>query len=134
MIIIKRLLISLISIALLSLVALYASGNGFIMSAVKRTYLAGNVTANINDYRVFETRTIATGKKTPLLNAPNYNQKSLPGDFVAKLKKNNTAAFLVLKDGLLVSEHYYSGYNDRSKTNSFSMAKTITTLLLDIFH
>lgn len=130
--IIKKSLIGLLGLTFLTMLALLITGNGFILTSVNRTYLAGHVTANVNDHGVFEVRTIKTGTHTPLPKHVDFLKKPLPTDFLRELEEGNTAAFLVLKDNEVLSEYYFHGYNDRSKTNSFSMAKTVTTLLLGI--
>lgn len=130
--IIKKTLLGLLGVTILSLVSLYATGHGYIVTSLQRTYLAGNITANINDYDVFSTRVIATGEKTIIPNHADYNRRKLPPAFSDELNQYGTAAFLVVKDGQVIQEHYLNGYNDRSKTNSFSMAKTVTTMLLGI--
>ena len=43
-----------------------------------------------------------------------------------------TAAFVVIKNDSLVHEQYWDGYSDTSHTNSFSMAKSITSILCGI--
>lgn len=130
--IIKRLFLVLISASLVGVLALYVSGNDYVLTAFKRTYLTGNITANINDYQQFDVRTVATNQKQALEQHPNYNRGSLSDDFVSELDEYGSAAFLVMKDGKLLFEKYMNGYTDRSRTNSFSMAKTVVTLLLGI--
>jgi CubicO group peptidase (beta-lactamase class C family) len=44
------------------------------------------------------------------------------------LQQYGTAAFVVAQKGALVHEQYFGAYSAQSRTNSFSMAKTITTL------
>jgi len=132
MTIIKKIIAAFVILVLLSLAGLYATGTDFIITSIKRTYLVGNVTANINDYEQFETNLIEAGQAQPIPNHAQYNNKNLDSRFRKKLENLNAAAFLVVKDNQVVFEEYLSGYNDRSKTNSFSMAKTVTTMLLGI--
>lgn len=122
----------MLALVLASVALLYVTGNDFILTSIKRTYLAGEVTANINDHSEFKTNVITAGEPQALPNHPNYNKKSLSPEFKKELEALGAASFLVVKDGQVVFENYFSGYNDRSKTNSFSMAKTVTTLLLGI--
>lgn len=129
---IKKTLYTLITLSFVAVALLYISGYGYIITSINRTYLAGNLTANINDHSEFNTNVIKTNNPQTLKKHANYNTKSLPIKFVETLKSSKTAAFLVLKDGQVLSEHYFNGYTDRSKTNSFSMSKTVTTLLLGI--
>jgi len=123
---------SVLAFALLGIALLYATGNGFILTSFQRTYLTGNVTANINDHTVYKVRSITTDEKSELPKHTRYNNTQLPDTFRYELEKYGTAAFLVLKDGKVLAEQYMNGYDDRSQTNSFSMAKTVTTLLLGI--
>ncbi|MFT6407946.1 MAG: CubicO group peptidase (beta-lactamase class C family), partial [Arenicella sp.] len=132
MTVIKNITISLLAIILGSVGLLYATGNGFIITSLKRTYMIGEVTANINDFTEFKTNVITSSTAQAIPKHASYNQKELSSEFKQQLEELNAAAFLVLKDGQVVFEEYLSGYNDRSKTNSFSMAKTVTTMLLGI--
>lgn len=132
MTIIKKVLAAFVALVMLFVAGLYATGTDFIITSVKRTYLVGNVTANINDYQQFETNFIEAGQAQPIPNHPKINSKTLDENFRKELESLNAAAFLVVKDDQLIFEEYLSGYNDRSKTNSFSMAKTVTTILLGI--
>ena len=129
---INRLLYATALTILILIITLRITGNGYVVTALKRTYWVGEKTANINDHEQFETRIIKAGKASPLPKHDLYNNKTLPSEFLVELNKYNTAAFLVIKDGQVISENYLNGYNDRSKTNSFSMAKTVTALLLGI--
>lgn len=129
---INRLLYATALTILIIIVGLRLTGNDFMVNAIKRTYMVGEKTANINDHQQFETRTITADVSAPLPKHSAYNSKPLPDEFLDELNKYNTAAFLVIKDGQVITEHYLNGYNDRSMTNSFSMAKTVTALLLGI--
>jgi CubicO group peptidase (beta-lactamase class C family) len=132
MTILKNTLIGLLALIITSMAILYVSGNGFIITTLQRTYLVGEVTANINDSAVFQTNVIKAGTPQALENHPSYNNKLMSREFKAELEGLGAAAFLVVKDGQVVFENYLSGYDNRSKTNSFSMAKTVTTMLLGI--
>lgn len=94
-------------------------------------YLSGHTTAYIDDYTEFENRTISAGNNyQPWPKHSKYNSAT-PTE---KLKKTNgelgTVAFLIIKNDSIWYEDYAEGYDENSKTNSFSMAKTITTALL----
>ncbi len=129
---IQKFIVILLCGLLLVLIGTIASGNSFLITAAERTYVDGNITANINDHRMFDVRQIATDDPQPLPKSANYNQIALDDAFIENLQRYNTAGFVVVKDGEVVSENYFGKYHDRSRTNSFSMAKTVTTLLLGI--
>ena len=130
--ILRNTVIVIVAIMLLSSFGLWVTGNAFILTAISRTYLVGNSTANIDDYKQFKSNTIANNKVQEWLLADNYATDKLPQDFRDELEKNDAVAFLVVKDGKLVTESYFDGYDEWSKTNSFSMAKTVVTLLTGI--
>jgi len=48
------------------------------------------------------------------------------------MKKHKTAAYLIIKDDSICYEKYFSHYSDTSHTNSWSMAKSIVSLLTGI--
>ncbi|MBK8658643.1 MAG: serine hydrolase [Bacteroidetes bacterium] len=48
------------------------------------------------------------------------------------LEKTKTVAFLVLKEDSILCEQYWDNYTDSSRSNSFSMAKSITTMLAQV--
>jgi hypothetical protein len=112
--------------------SLYASGYGYILRATTNTYLAGFTTANINDHRAFATREITAGTVLPWPEHASHNHQTLPQNLVDFLDNNKAAAFLVIKDGQLLIEHYFTPYHQASKTNAFSMSKTVLILLVGI--
>ena len=116
------------ALLLLLAAALQLGGHGYIWRALSSTYLQGHRTANIDDAKNFDQRTIAKGDATPWPKDARYNQKPLDTSTLDYLKQYGTAAFLVAQKGALVHEAYFAPYNAQSLTNSFSMAKTITTL------
>jgi CubicO group peptidase (beta-lactamase class C family) len=121
--------LSAIAVGLLLLAAaLQLSGHGYIWRALTSTYLQGHRTAHIDDAKNFDQRVIAKGLSQPWTKDARYNQKPLDAAMLDYLKQYGSAAFLVVQKGALVHEEYFAPYNAQSLTNSFSMAKTITTL------
>lgn len=114
----------LIIIALL-LIILYVTGNSYIVRGVQLTYLKGEKTANIDDYKDFDNNVILAGNPQIWPQHPSYNQIKLDPKFEKELQDFQTAGFILVKDGQLLNEQYFNGYNDKSLTNSFSMAKSI---------
>jgi CubicO group peptidase (beta-lactamase class C family) len=49
-----------------------------------------------------------------------------------KMESFKTTSFLVIKNDSIVYENYWEQYNDKSVTNSFSMAKSFTAALIGI--
>ena len=115
-------------VLLLLAAGLQFSGHSYIWRALAGTYLQGHRTAYIDDSRNFDQRLVAKGVSVAWLKDPRYNQKPLDVETRDYLNRYGSAAFLVIQKGALVHEEYFAPYNAQSLTNSFSMAKTITTL------
>ena len=122
----------LIVFALL-LAGLKFSGNGYLIKGLWACYLHGNNSATIDDAKYFDTHKIAaadTAWQWPLHSS--YNKLPLPEKLQDVLKKTQSVAFLVIKNDSILNENYWDGYSDSSLSNSFSMAKSITTMLTEI--
>ncbi|MBU3737760.1 MAG: serine hydrolase [Rhodoferax sp.] len=125
---IPKLLGALVLLVLLAALALQLSGHGYFWRALAATYLDGHATAHIDDAANFAQRRIAAGTPQPWPRHARYNQGTLEAPMQDYLRRHGTAAFLVAQDGALLHEQYFAPYDANSRTNSFSMAKTITTL------
>lgn len=120
-----------ILVALAALIAVaYTFGYDYLFKGIRETYLRGETGSSIDDGTYFKSHTIAKGSSIPWVKDSLYNQKSLPKALVEDLTQSKTASFLIIKNGKLVHEEYWDGYNQNSKTNSFSMAKAITVMLV----
>ncbi|MGC8803439.1 MAG: serine hydrolase, partial [Bacteroidales bacterium] len=86
--------------------------------------------ANIDDYKIFANQKITVGEPNPWPKAEDYNQQTIPPAYLRWLQYYKTTAFVVVREGKLVHESYYNGYSAHSISNSFSMAKSIVSLLV----
>ncbi len=96
--------------------------------------------ADVKDHKKFAYRTILNdsvkfkfpeainGRYPKILTGKDNREIS----FDAYLKDNSTLAFLIIKNDTLQYEKYFAGYNQESIVPSFSMAKSITSLLIGI--
>lgn len=123
-------LIYFVTFIVIAAVLFYLLGYSYIFNGISKTYLKGKMSAHIDDGKFFTHNVIAAGNPVPWEKHPEYNKKSLPKSIVEDLNHSNTASFLVIKSGKLIHEQYWNGYNELSKTNSFSMAKAVTVMLL----
>ena len=120
-----------ILVAIAGLIALaYTFGYDYLFKGIRETYLRGEAGSSIDDGTYFKSHTIAKGKTIPWEKDSLYNQKALPKDLVQDLKQSKTASYLIIKNGKLLHEQYWDGYTPTSKTNSFSMAKAVTVMLV----
>ncbi|MCP2343762.1 serine hydrolase domain-containing protein [Actinomadura rupiterrae] len=80
----------------------------------------------------YPTTTIAvSGRPEPLVTRaheidPTYTYKGQTRTLSDFLKRSSTLGYLVLHDDQVVDERYFSGYNQASRFNSWSVGKSIT--------
>jgi CubicO group peptidase (beta-lactamase class C family) len=121
---------TLITIAALVLF-MYVFDYGYILRGVRVVYFTGHKTAFIDDFSYFENDTIKKGNHTDAWsNHKDYNTVST----TASLEKSNqdwgTIAYVIIKNDSIWFEKYYEDFDENSKTNSFSMAKSYVSGLL----
>ncbi|HUH34441.1 MAG TPA: serine hydrolase [Moheibacter sp.] len=115
---------------LLAIGLLYLTGNDYIIRGAQLTYLKGHKTANIDDYKDFDNNIVLAGKPQPWLKHDLYNQIPLTETLAKELEDYGSIGFFVVKDGEALWEYYWDGYSEESLTNSFSMSKSVVTMLL----
>lgn len=126
----KRITYFLLFILVLGVVLLFATDNQYIFRGIKLTYLKGHTTANIDDRVDFDTRIISNGEPQEWELSDRYNQIPLTDTLLKELEAYQSAGFLIIKDGKILNERYFNGYSDTSLTNSFSVSKSMLTLML----
>lgn len=101
-------------------------------------------TAEVDDYKHFETRKINTSDK-PFAFKNSVNELDIDSLFPFQsvringqkinsiqnyIKQNHTLAFVIIKNDTILLEKYFNGHSDESISGSFSMAKSIVSLLI----
>lgn len=119
-----------IGIVVLIVLAFYITGYDYIFKGIRVVYFTGHTTAFIDDYTYFDNRSIENGNPKLVPQHKDYNSAEIPEELENTNQKFGTVAFLIFKEGKLWYEKYEEGYGPDSQTNSFSMAKSISTLLL----
>ena len=110
---------------------IYAFDVDYILKGTRVIYLTGNNTAYLSDYKHFDNRIIEPSPVAqPWAKHNKYNTIEETEELAAINKDRETKAFLVIKNDSIVFEKYFDGYSESSKSNSFSMAKSITVTLL----
>lgn len=116
---------------LLASFLLYIFGYSYLFKAIGTVYFTGHTTAFIDDYPYFENHLIENADSVqPWKIADNYNKTEATKTLDSLNEKLGTAAFLIIKNDRIVFEKYYQDYGKLSRTNSFSMAKSIVTALM----
>lgn len=109
---------------------LYISGNQFLLKGLWAAYLHGNASATIGDAQFFDTRTVEAGEAVPWKVSEYADEWEISWELRRSLEETESVAFLMVQDGEIVFEEYWDDYSDSSRSNSFSMAKSITTMLV----
>ncbi|HEU4717765.1 MAG TPA: serine hydrolase [Bacteroidia bacterium] len=106
------------------------TGRFYLYKGVWNTYLRGRKGPSATEYKIFDNREVKNGTPQPWALGKDYNQKEIPGKILDSLMQIETGAFLVIKDDSIRCEKYWGEFSNASYTNSFSMAKTITSILV----
>lgn len=112
------------------IILLAITGNNHIYLGLYDTYLQGRTKPAVDDPDLFPSRTIKCGTPQPWEKHTNYHS----GAFSEKANKANsdlsTLGFIVIKDDSLVFEKYLNGHCETALSNSFSMAKSLLSVLV----
>lgn len=120
----KGILLFFLALIILLSVYAFATGRTYLFKAVYYNF------AGIDDYKIFDNNTVTAGKAQPWPVSDSYNKISSPDDLNQLLAELKTVALVVIKNDSLLYEKYWDGYSDSSLSNSFSVAKSITSLLI----
>ena len=120
-----------LALILVLVALLYVTDYDYIIKGVRVVYMTGHTTAYIDDYVHFENDTIYAGG--PSWQWPKHKEYNTATE-TEDLKKVNalyeTVAFVIIKNDSIWYENYWWDYGPDSRSNSFSMAKSITTAML----
>ena len=120
------------AIVLIALIALYATDNQHILTGLRQTYLIGKNKPDIFDRTYFDTDTIRADRPEPWPMHQRYNMMALNTEDFAFVDSMQTTAFLVFKNDSLLFEKYWENTDVETTSNSFSMAKSFTSMLIGI--
>lgn len=84
----------------------------------------------IDQYPIFENRTVKAGDPQPWIQSEAYNIVSIPEKYLPVFEQLGTVAYVIIKDSTLLFEQYWEDYSPESHSNSFSMAKSIVSLAI----
>ncbi len=88
--------------------------------------------AAIDDYRIFENRTVAAGAARVPFPVSEKRMAGPSDELARQLRDLETTALLVLEDGKIVYESYELDGGEGVLSGSFSMAKSVVALLAGV--
>jgi CubicO group peptidase (beta-lactamase class C family) len=126
----KRILVVLFITLGLGVVLLLVTGNGHIFRGLSKTYLIGKPNADIDDMPLFDVSQIPADMPQPWPLSASLNQRAPNQRQSHLLDSLETTAFLVFKSDSLLFEQYWRDGSRETVSNSFSMAKSFTSMMI----
>ena len=126
----SKILSLLFFFVLLFLISGYIFDFGYLFHGIRCTYLRGETSAQIDDGPLFYSSVISAGKNSKKSFSSNINNAKINGSIKSLLEKSKTVSFLILQNDSIDIEKYWDIGSKNSNTNSFSMAKSIISLLV----
>lgn len=83
----------------------------------------------IDQYTIFHNRTVRAGDPQPWPLAERYGAQGIDERFIGLFEELGTVAYVVIHNDSLLFERYGDGYGPDSYSNSFSMAKSVVSLM-----
>lgn len=125
----KNSIINIVIILLLTLVVgavffLFLPSNYYVRTALIHQM------PKIDQYKIFDNRVVKAESPQPWEFAVNIDKNQIPQEFDQDFKKYKTVAFIVIQNKKIILEEYWGNYGPLSLSNSFSMSKTLISLLI----
>ena len=127
----KRIVSVVVAFGVLCLLV-YFSGYGYLFKGVYATYLQGRTTSDPFDAAYFDTEEIPAAPQ-PVAWPVATDSALVPSDATQLLlDASQTGALLVFDRDTLRHEAYFADFQLDSRVNSFSMSKSIVTMLVQL--
>jgi CubicO group peptidase (beta-lactamase class C family) len=117
-------------ICILFVLHAYITGNTHIFKTLGSTILKGKLGPSIDTKKLFPTRKVNNARPQPWPLDSMYGKYKLEESDYQVFNKYKTVAFLLAQNGKIIHEEYWQGYSSKSFTNSWSMAKSVISLLV----
>ncbi|MBB79060.1 MAG: serine hydrolase [Crocinitomicaceae bacterium] len=126
-----KVIFSLLLVLLITLnLFIVLSGRFYLYKGITNTYLVGKTGPSIYDLRLFPYSKISSTKKS--VKAIRQNDFILPLKYDSIFEELDTKAFLVFKSDTMIYERYWGEHNKDTVSNSFSVAKTLVSILVGV--
>ena len=111
---------------------LLAAGYGYLLNGVYATYLQGRTTSNIHDRLYFDQDSVLATAPRPWAEKIDAQRWEPSASLRTALDSIHTGALLVVQRDTVRYEAYFEDVTAESRTNSFSMGKSVVVLLTQI--
>lgn len=124
----KWLVIVLVAVFAIAETYIFASGNTYLNTLFPLTIFSGKMGPDIDELMLFKRNEVSTESPQPW--AITDKPITLSDSVLQLMELYETVSFVVIKNDTVKFEKHWEGYNDSSLVNSFSMAKSITSMLV----
>ena len=126
----KKFFIATIVLFILVELGLFFTDKWYLNNLFAKTIFSGKTGPDIDELHLFSNAQIKTASPQSWAKSSHYNQYVLNDSLLKAINDFETVAFVVIKNDSLLFEKYWEDYHDSSLINSFSMAKSITSILI----
>lgn len=116
----------------IALIAVIALGGLYLISPKYLTNTLVHQYPDIDDYEIFDNRTVISGTPEPWNEISGARARELAPSYNDKLTEYETVAYLVIQNETILFEKYWGEYSPESLSSGFSMTKSIIGLLVGI--
>ncbi len=102
----------------------------YLVKAVRMSLRSGRPGPAIDEMHAFHNRRVGKGDPSPWPRHARYNVRSLSSTYLKEAERLGMTAFVVIHQGALLQEVYVAPSDEKTLTNSFSMAKSIVAILI----
>lgn len=130
--ILKKIGLGFLVVLILANIAVVLSGNNHLYKGLADTYFQGRTKPSIDDPDIFYARILKSKSPRAWEESKLKNSVSLSDTLQRINKRLETKALLIIYNNEIIHESYYDGYDKNKVSNSFSMAKTILSIVTGI--
>ena len=122
--------IVLVALIVIANLAIIFTGRYYTYKGVASTYFRGHIRPHIYDEDIFLNRTVSKGNPQPWQDINPSEFAELSTEERARIESLEPASFLVAYGDTVIYEEYWNEHSQERLGNSFSMAKSIVSLLI----
>jgi CubicO group peptidase (beta-lactamase class C family) len=126
----KKLLYAIFLLLAVGFSAMLITDTTYLLKAFRTVWMRGNTDATIDDFQVQPTKTIKARQPQPWALHDQYNKVELSKGIQQYHKDKESIAFLIVKDGKLLTEKYFKEGSETHLSGIWSITKTYTSFLI----
>lgn len=126
----KKLLYAIVIFFVVGATVLLITDKTYLVTAFRTVWLRGNTDVTIDDYTVQPTKVIKASNPQKWVLHEKYNQVGLSEDMMQYHQEKESNAFLIVKDGKILTEKYFKNGSESHLSCVWSISKTYTSFLI----